>query len=139
MQGSEIYESGMKVRREVLGDAYVDSALAGATEITRLMQDLTTEVAWGTIWTRPGLPRKVRSLINVGMLTALGKPNELRLHLRGALRNGCTQEEIAEALLQAAVYAGIPAGIEGFRVAKEVFEQEQAKDREEERGEQEGG
>jgi 4-carboxymuconolactone decarboxylase len=124
LERSERYESGMKVRREVLGDAYVDSALAGATEITRMMQDLTTEMAWGTIWTRPGLPRKTRSLMNVAMLTALGKPNELRLHLRGALRNGCTQEEIAEALLQAAVYAGIPAGIEGFRMAKEVFAEE---------------
>jgi 4-carboxymuconolactone decarboxylase len=121
VQNDERYESGMKVRREVLGDAYVDSSLAGATEITRMMQDLTTEVAWGTIWTRPGLPRDVRSLINVAMLTALGKPDELRLHIRGALNNGCTQEEIAEALLQAAVYAGIPAGIQGFRIAKEVF------------------
>ncbi len=118
---SELYEAGMKVRREVLGDAYVDSALMGATEVTSIMQELTTEMAWGKIWTRPGLPRKTRSLMNIAMLTALGKPNELRLHVRGALRNGCTQEEIAEALLQAAVYAGIPAGIEGFKVAKEVF------------------
>ncbi len=118
---SELYEAGMKVRREVLGDAYVDTALMGATEVTSIMQELTTEMAWGKIWTRPGLPRKTRSLMNVAMLTALGKPNELRLHVRGALRNGCSQEEIAEALLQASVYAGIPAGIEGFRVAKEVF------------------
>lgn len=121
MEPSGRYEEGMKVRRAVLGDDYVDASLQNATEITRMMQDLATEVAWGSIWTRPGLPRKIRSLINVGMLTALGKPEELRLHIRGALRNGCTQWEVAEVLLQAAVYAGIPAGIEGFRVAREVF------------------
>ena len=121
MMQSSRYEEGMRVRREVLGDEHVDRSLAAATEITRMMQDLTTEVAWGTIWTRPGLPRHTRSLINVAMLATLGRSNELRLHVRGALRNGCSQEEVAEALLQAAVYAGIPVGIEGFRVADGVF------------------
>ncbi|HEX6548064.1 MAG TPA: carboxymuconolactone decarboxylase family protein [Candidatus Dormibacteraeota bacterium] len=121
MANSEKYEAGMKVRREVLGEEHVNASMASATGIQAWMQELTTEMAWGTIWTRPGLPRKTRSLLVIGMLTALGKTPELKLHLRGALRNGCTEEEIGEALLQAAVYAGIPAGIEAFRAAREVF------------------
>ncbi|MCL8206914.1 MAG: 4-carboxymuconolactone decarboxylase [Actinomycetia bacterium] len=120
-QDTSRFAAGLQVRREVLGAEYVDRSLSQATEFTRPMQELTTEWAWGTIWTRPGLPRKTRSLINLAMLTALNRPHELRLHLRAALRNGCTPEEIRETLLQAAVYCGVPAGMDSFRIAQEVL------------------
>jgi 4-carboxymuconolactone decarboxylase len=107
----------------VLGDAYVDQALANADELTRPLQDLVTEYCWGEIWTRPGLPRQTRSLINVAMLTALNRPHEVRLHVRGALNNGCTREEITEVLLQTAIYCGVPAAIDSFRIAREVFDE----------------
>ncbi|HVB76286.1 MAG TPA: carboxymuconolactone decarboxylase family protein [Candidatus Nitrosotalea sp.] len=119
---SELYQTGMKVRRQVLGDAYVDAALAQSSAVTEPLQELVTEFAWGGVWGRPGLPLRTRSLINIAMLTALNRPTELRLHLRGALRNGCTQEEIGEVLLQTTAYCGFPAAIDGFRVAREVFE-----------------
>jgi 4-carboxymuconolactone decarboxylase len=117
----ERFEAGLAVRREVLGAEYVERALREADEFSRPMQELTTAWCWGTIWTRPGLSRQTRSLINLAMLTALNRPHELRLHIRGALRNGCSREEIREVLLQAAVYCGVPAGVEAFRVAREVF------------------
>ena len=117
------YEEGLAVRRAVMGDAYVDQALANADELTRPLQDLVTEYCWGEIWTRPGLPRKTRSLINIAMLTALNRPHEVRLHLRGALTNGCTREEITEVLLQTAIYCGVPAAIDSFRIAREVFDE----------------
>jgi 4-carboxymuconolactone decarboxylase len=120
---SKRYEKGLAVRRAVMGDAYVDQALANADELTRPLQDLVTEYCWGEIWTRPGLPRKTRSLINVAMLTALNRPHEVRLHLRGALNNGCTREEITEVLLQTAIYCGVPAAIDSFRIAREVFDE----------------
>lgn len=120
-EGTNRFEAGLAVRREVLGAEYVDRSLSQATPFTRPMQELTTEWAWGTIWTRPGLPKKTRSLINLAMLTALNRPHELRLHLRAALRNGCTPEEIQETLLQAAVYCGVPAGMDSFRIAQEVL------------------
>jgi 4-carboxymuconolactone decarboxylase len=109
------------VRRAVLGAEYVDKALADADAFTRPLQELVTEYCWGQIWTRPGLPRKTRSLLNLAMLTALNRPHELKLHLRGALRNGCTRAEIMEVLLQAAIYCGVPAAVDGFRIAREVF------------------
>jgi len=115
------YEDGLAVRREVLGSAYVDKAIAEADDFTRPLQELVTEYCWGAVWTRSGLPRKTRSLINLAMLTALNRPHEVRLHVRGALRNGCTKEEIMEVLLQSAIYCGVPAAIDSFRVAKEVF------------------
>ena len=121
---SKRYEEGLAVRREVLGAAYVDKALAEADELTQPLQDLVTEYCWGAVWTRPGLPRKTRSLINLAMLTALNRPHEVRLHLRGALRNGCTKEEITEVLLQTAIYCGVPAAIDSFRIAREVFKEE---------------
>ena len=117
----KLYAEGMKVRRELMGDEYVDKALAQMTEFTQPLQELVTEYCWGAIWTRPGLPRKTRSLINLAMLTALNRPHELKLHLAGALRNGCTKEEIMEVLLQTAAYCGLPAAIDAFRVAKEVL------------------
>lgn len=117
----KLFAEGMKVRREVLGAEYVDKAVAQTTEFTQPLQELVTEYCWGAIWTRPGLPRKTRSLINLAMLTALNRGHELKIHLVGALRNGCTKEEIMEVLLQTAVYCGLPAAIDAFRVAKEVL------------------
>lgn len=116
------FEEGLKIRREVLGREHVDASLAMADEFTSPLQELITEYCWGTVWSRPGLNRKTRSLINIAMLTALNRPHELKLHIRGALNNGCTKDQIKEVLLQAAVYCGVPAAVDGFRVAKEVFE-----------------
>lgn len=121
---SERYERGMKIRREVLGDEYVEDALRNADDFSRPFQEILTEVAWGTAWSRGVLTRQERSLINVAMLAALGRSHELAIHLRGALRNGCTREQIREALIQAAVYAGMPVGVEGFRVARQVLAEE---------------
>ncbi len=119
---SEKYDKGMSIRREVLGDAFVDKTLNGATAFTKPLQDLVTENCWGEIWTLDAIPKKTRSLITIATLAALKAPAELKVHVRGALRNGCTVEEIQEVLLQSAVYCGVPAGIEAFRVAKEVIE-----------------
>jgi 4-carboxymuconolactone decarboxylase len=116
------FEEGLAVRREVLGAEYVDKALAEADDFSRPLQELVTEYCWGAVWTRPGLARKTRSLINLAMLTALNRPHEVRLHVRGALRNGCTKEEVMEVLLQAAIYCGVPAAIDSMRVAREVFQ-----------------
>jgi 4-carboxymuconolactone decarboxylase len=121
MGESERYTAGMKVRREVLGDAYVDRAMQGADALGKPLQEYITEVAWGTVWSRPGLPRKTRSFIVMAMLAVLNRPHELAIHVRGALRNGCTREEIVEVILQAAVYGGAPAALDGMRVAREVF------------------
>ncbi len=119
---SEKFRQGMTVRRKVLGDEYVDRATAGATEFTRPLQDLVTENCWGEIWTRPAIDDATRSLITLATLAALRATTELKAHVRGALRNGCSIEQIQEVLLQAAVYCGVPAGIEAFRAAKEVVE-----------------
>lgn len=115
------YERGLAVRKEVVGVEYVEESLRNADDFTRPLQEYVTSACWGAIWTREELPRKTRSLLNVVMLTVLNRPHELKLHVRGALRNGCTVVEIREALLQAAVYAGVPAAVDGFRVAKEVI------------------
>jgi 4-carboxymuconolactone decarboxylase len=115
------FEQGLKVRSEVLGTDYVARSLDGADEFNRPLQQLITEYCWGEVWSRPGLSRQTRSLINIAMLSALNRPNELRIHLRGALNNGCTPAEIQEVLLQAAIYCGAPAGVEGFRIASEVL------------------
>jgi 4-carboxymuconolactone decarboxylase len=115
------FDQGLAVRREVLGDEYVDKAVAATTDFTRPMQELLNENCWGTIWTRPGLPRKTRSLVTLAFLSALRATTEIKSHVRGALRNGCTVQEIQEVLLQASVYVGVPAGIEAFRAAKEVI------------------
>lgn len=120
---SRKFDDGMAIRREVLGDEYVDRASAGANAFTQPMQDLVTENCWGEIWTRGALPRRTRSLVTLAMLAALKAPAELKAHVRGALRNGCTVDEIREVLLQAAVYCGVPAGIDAFRAAKEAIEE----------------
>ena len=118
---SDTYDKGMKVRREMLGDAYVDNAMTSADELTRPFQELAVEYCFGSIWAREQLPRRTRSLVNVGMLVALNKPHELEVHLGMALRNGCTKEELAEVLLQATVYCGMPAGSAAYRIARKVF------------------
>jgi 4-carboxymuconolactone decarboxylase len=117
----ERYETGLRIRREVLGAEYVDKSISTADDFNRPLQELVTEYCWGAVWGRPGLSRKMRSLINVAMLTALNRPHEVKLHLKGALNNGCSKEEIAEVLLQTAIYCGVPAAIDSFRVAREVF------------------
>jgi len=117
------FDEGLAARRDVLGAAYVDKALAEADDFTRPLQELVTEYCWGAVWTRPGLPRKTRSLLNLAMLTALNRPHEVKLHLRGALRTGCTKAEIMEVLLQTAIYCGVPAAIDSFRAAREVFDE----------------
>jgi 4-carboxymuconolactone decarboxylase len=114
---------GLATRREVLGDEHVDRSLSGATEFTAIAQDFVTEYCWGDVWTRPGLDRRTRSLINLGMLTALKRMHEFRVHVRGAINNGCTVEEIRETLLQAIVYCGAPAGLESFRQAQTVLDE----------------
>lgn len=119
----ERYEAGMRARREVLGDAHVDSSLAAADALTQPLQDLVVEFGWGAIWTRPGLDRRTRSLLNIGMLTALNRPEELSLHLKGALNNGCSRDEIVEAALQTAVYCGLPAALDTMRRIKAVFDE----------------
>ncbi|MEE3158712.1 MAG: carboxymuconolactone decarboxylase family protein [Pseudomonadota bacterium] len=113
---------GVQVRREVMGDAFVDRALNNATEFSQPLQDFVNEHAWGGVWNRDGLDRKTRSLITLAALTALKCPQELKGHVRGALNNGCTVEEIREALLHCAVYAGVPAAIDAFRSAQEVID-----------------
>ena len=117
------YEEGLAVRREVLGNEYVDKAIANTDDFTKPFQDLINEYCWGTVWARPGLPRKTRSLINLALLTAMSKPDELKLHLRGALNNGCSKEEIMEVLLHTAIYCGMPAAVSSFRTAREFFEE----------------
>jgi 4-carboxymuconolactone decarboxylase len=116
------YHRGLATRREVMGDPFVDRALASTTPFTQPIQDHISRAAWGDVWQRPGLDRKTRSLVTVAMLTALGKQHELKGHVRGALNNGATVEEIQEVLLHAAIYCGIPTSVEAFRTAAEVVE-----------------
>ena len=123
---SELFDKGLAVRKEVLGAEYVEKSIKGADEFSLAMQEFATEAAWGAIWTRPGLPRKTRSLLNVAMLTILNRPQELKLHIRSSFTNGCTKDEIQDTLIQAAIYGGIPVGVECFRLAKEVFAEVEA-------------
>ena len=117
----ELFEKGLAIRKSVLGAEYVDQALAAADDFNRPLQELTTEYCWGWCWGREGLDKKTRSIINLAMISALNRPHEIKVHVRGALTNGLTKEEIREVLLQVAVYCGIPAGVDSFRLAKEVF------------------
>ena len=121
------YDRGLEIRRAVVGEDYVNKALANADEFSKPLQDLVTEYCWGSVWAREGLSRKTRSLLNIGMIAALNRPHELRLHLRGALTNGCSPDEIREVILQVAIYCGVPAAIDSNRIAREVLE-EYAKD-----------
>ncbi|HZY12066.1 MAG TPA: carboxymuconolactone decarboxylase family protein [Beijerinckiaceae bacterium] len=126
MKGSEQFNKGLDVRRAVLGADYVDGSLAKADDFMMAFQEITTEWCWGYAWTRPGLERKTRSMLNLAMLTALGKPAELKLHVKGALANGVSVDEIKEILLHATVYCGIPAGLDAFKAAHEVLRAEGA-------------
>ena len=127
MDDRERYEKGMEVRRSVLGDEHVNRSLQNTTDFSREFQDLLTRYAWGEIWTRPGLPRHTRSLIVIGTLVALNRPEELRMHIRAAFNNGVTRDDIKEVLLQSAVYCGLPAANSAFHAAEEVFAEMSAK------------
>jgi 4-carboxymuconolactone decarboxylase len=118
-----LYEKGLKIRREVVGDTYVDASLKKADAFSQPMQELVTQYCWGDVWSRPGLDRRSRSLLNLGMISALNRPDELGTHVRGAINNGVTKEEICEALLQVAVYCGMPAGLGSFKIAQQVFKE----------------
>src|SRR5450631_267454 len=124
---SELLEKGLKVRKEVLGEDYVNKSIAGADEFTRTMAEWSTEFCWGALWTRPGLDRRTRSIVNLAMLGALNRSHELKLHVKGALKNGVTKDEIKEILLQVGVYCGIPSGIDAFRNAREAFNEVETK------------
>ncbi|HXW19583.1 MAG TPA: 4-carboxymuconolactone decarboxylase [Roseiarcus sp.] len=117
------FERGLATRREVLGDAHVDRSLRQADDFSWPLQQLITEYAWDEIWNRPGLDRRSRSLLNIGVLAALNRPHELKVHIRGAINNGLTRDEIKEAFLQVGAYCGLPAAVDGFRVAREAFKE----------------
>ena len=119
--GQDKFDLGLKLRKQVLGADYVERAMAGADDFSMPMQELSTEYCWGHVWTRPGLALRDRSLINIAMISALNRPHELKLHVKAALNNGVTREEIREVLLQVAVYCGLPAGIDSVRIAREAF------------------
>lgn len=120
---SETYDKGLEIRSAVLGEAYVNRALADADDFTKPLQDLITEYCWGAVWGRAELPLKIRSMLNLAMIPILNRPNELRTHIRAALTNGVTRDEIREIFLQVAIYAGVPAAVDSFRIAREVFSQ----------------
>jgi len=122
----ELFEKGLQIRKEVVGAEYVERSLAQADDFSRDFQRLVTEYCWGAGWGRDALSRRDRSLLNLAMISILGRNAEFKLHLRGALRNGCTKDEIQDTLIQMAIYAGIPAGVEAFRLAKEVFAEVEA-------------
>ena len=122
----QLFDTGLEIRRAVLGAEYVDNAINAADDFNRPLQELVTEYAWGAVWGRPGLPRKTRSMINLAMITALNRPHELELHIRGALTNGVTEEEMREVFLQTAIYCGVPAAIDSFRIARQVLAEHKA-------------
>ena len=122
----QLYKNGMAVRRQVLGDAYVDKATANVDDFNREFQRIVTEYCWGEVWTRSVLNNKQRSLNNLCIISTLNRAAEFELHVRGALRNGCTPDEIRDTLIQVAIYAGIPAGVEAFRIARKVLAEEKA-------------
>ncbi len=117
----ELFDKGLKIRKEVLGKEYVEKALAAADDFTMPLQEMTTETCWGYIWGREGLARRDRSIVNLAMISVLNRPHELKIHVKAALRNGVTKKEISEIFLQVGCYAGIPCGVDSFRVAKEAI------------------
>jgi 4-carboxymuconolactone decarboxylase len=119
----ETFEKGLAIRRAVLGADYVDKAMSTADDFNRPMQELTTQYCWGEIWGRPGLDRRTRSIINLAMISALNRPHEVKAHIKGALNNGLTKDDIREVFLQVAIYCGVPAGVDSFRAAQEVFKE----------------
>jgi 4-carboxymuconolactone decarboxylase len=130
LMNDELFEKGLEIRKSVLGAEFVEKSIAAADDFNMPLQRLVTEYCWGACWGREELPKKMRSLLNLAMLSTLGRNHELKMHTKGAIRNGCTKEEIREVLLQVAIYAGVPAAVDSFRVAKEALnelEQETAK------------
>jgi 4-carboxymuconolactone decarboxylase len=117
----ELYEKGLEIRSAVLGKEYVENAIKTADDFNRPLQELVTEYCWGAVWGRPGLDRKTRSFLNLGMLSALNRPHEIEVHIKGALNNGLSREEICEVFLQVAIYCGVPAAVDSFRIARRVF------------------
>jgi len=118
---TELFDKGLEIRKAVLGDAYVDRALANMNDFNKPLQELVTEYCWGAVWGREGLDRSQRSMLNLAMISILNRPHELKAHIRGALTNGLTREQIAEIFLQVAIYAGVPAAVDSFRIANETF------------------
>jgi 4-carboxymuconolactone decarboxylase len=121
-----LYDRGLAIRRAVAGASYVDRALAAADDFSGPLQQLVTEYCWGAVWGREGLDHKTRSLLNIAMIAILNRPQELKVHVRGALRNGCTRDQVREVLLQVAIYGGVPAAVDGFRVAREALDEHSA-------------
>ncbi len=121
--GSPMFDAGLKVRKEVLGAEYVEQSFASADDFNRPFQEFVTEYCWGGVWTRPGLDRRTRSFLNLGMLAALNRPHEIKLHLRGAINNGLTKDEIAEVFCKVAIYCGKPAALDAVASAREVFKE----------------
>ena len=119
----QMFEKGLAIRRSVLGEEYVDNAIKTADDFSRPLQELVTQYCWGEIWGRPGLDRKTRSLINLAMISALNRPHEIKMHIKGALNNGLTKDQIQEVFLQVAIYCGVPAAVDSFRLAREVFQE----------------
>jgi 4-carboxymuconolactone decarboxylase len=127
MNENETFKAGLAVRKQVLGEKYVNDSLANADDFTEPLQQYLTEHAWGAVWVRDGLPRKIRSMLNLAILTAINRPNELKLHIRGAINNGVTKEEMREIFLHCGVYCGAPAALDSFKVAQQVFKDDAAK------------
>jgi 4-carboxymuconolactone decarboxylase len=123
----EIFERGLAIRKDVLGKEFVEKSFASADDFNMPMQELTTEYCWGWVWGREELPRKTRSMLNLAMIAALNRPHELKMHVKGALKNGVSKTEIREIFLQVAIYAGIPAGVDSFRIAREAFSEAEGK------------
>jgi 4-carboxymuconolactone decarboxylase len=119
----ELFEKGLAIRKSVLGAEFVEKSIASADDFNMPMQRLVTEYCWGAVWGREDLPKKTRSLLNIAMLSCLGRSHELKMHTKGAIRNGCTKEEVREVLLQVAIYCGVPAAVDSFRVAKEALDE----------------
>ena len=119
----KMFEKGLGIRRAVLGAEYVDNAIKNADDFSRPLQELVTQYCWGEIWGRPGLDKKTRSFINLAMITALNRPHEVKMHIKGALNNGLTKNDIQEVFLQVAIYCGVPAAVDSFRIAREVFQE----------------
>ena len=117
----ELFDKGLEIRKSVLGKEFVENSIKNADEFAMPMQELATEYCWGYVWGRPGLDKRTRSVLNLGMIAALNRPHELKIHVKGALRNGLTRQEIMEVFLQVAIYCGVPAGVDSFRIAKEAF------------------
>lgn len=117
----QLFETGMEIRKSILGKEFVEKSFAAADDFSRPHQELVTEYCWGAVWGRPGLERKTRSLLNLAMISALNRPHELKMHVAGALRNGVSREEIREVFMQVTIYCGVPAGVDSFRIAREVF------------------